>query len=155
MGAIPRRQRAWLSAVRSGLLRITVVAIACQLIVPPGYMPAAIAAGSPLALCGSLPIPGLAIAEPSAALHSGHYDDHPAATNTDSEKPPQTHEWNACPLGALSATAATVSKPCFSFAAFRHEPPSFSARETQSCAAVLGFRSRAPPITRSRLNTLN
>lgn len=149
MGGLRRWQRIWLGRVRRGLLRASVVAVACQLVVPAGYMPAAVAGGSPFALCGNLPIPDVSGGADPAAGHGLHEHQTDHTSHADSsggdEESPATHAWEACPLGVLSAQAAPISSFEIQLECFQHETPATIAQSAAPSALVLGFRCRAPP----------
>lgn len=130
-------QRAW--------LRIAAVAIACQFLVPTGYMPGSFADGTPFVLCDMFTsVPDQAVSDPHA-MHADMADMAPAVA-AEHENHSNAEAWERCPLGALGAGAALA------FVIQPHIAPSEADQIATSIAAlvrsasILTARARAPPI---------
>jgi hypothetical protein len=143
-----------------------VLAVGAKLLVPVGYMPASLADGGPLMLCGSgLPASLLSSHEHDASGHDaasahGHpasMHDHagPAAegaalgSRTGDEPASGHHEWERCSLGGLASLAAIAAEWRFEIPAVAPERAAAPARILPTRARWLAFRSRAPPVALS------
>lgn len=142
-----------------------VLAVGAKLLVPVGYMPASLADGGPLMLCGSgLPAALLATHEHAAAGHdhseSGHahaasMDDHAlsgaeSAVPGPGEQPAAGHhEWERCSLGGLASLAAIAAEWRLEIPAVAPERAAAPAHVLATRAGWLAFRSRAPPVALS------
>lgn len=132
------------SRLKRLLLGVAYVAFACKLLIPAGYMPAALGAGSLLALCpGNLPV-GLLDRAGGRGPHGGpgghdHHGDDDAGEHDGAAV------WEHCSLGALAATPALASA-CV-VAVTDAAPPSIATTAPLVTPNVrpLEFRARAPP----------
>jgi len=134
----------WRYQLRRCLLRATALSLACNFVVPAGYMPAALGDGGPFALCG------FESATFEMMSHGAHHN-HVAgeAADPDSEDNfKDTPEY--CPLGALSASSA-VPTDFYLYIEFRREYfQTVVDFHTVARRPVIGFLSRAPPYFHSR-----
>jgi hypothetical protein len=156
-----RRQRQLKSrnAWRSLWLRFAAIAIGCQFLVPAGYMPGALADGTPFVLChmytGALDLGSRDAHEPAG--HAAHHDAaiHEHAAGTDEAPAHENHTgaeaWEHCPLGALSAAAALAPALAPEPAARVHERLSTTSTARAGIGALIDLRARAPPTPRIRL----
>ena len=108
------------------------LALACRLLVPPGYMPSALDEGGPVSLCPmGLPEGFL----PETAGHH-HDDDYGGAERL----------WEPCLFGAAADSALDVEQVQFDVAMLQQVAlPAYAVR-AQHPLRALGFRSRAPPL---------
>jgi hypothetical protein len=140
--------RHWRKQLRRLLLRATALALGCNFIVPPGYMPAALADGGPFAFCPSTPGPGLPADHSNHHGHqSGQHSGQSDAPDGDSD-PASPGAWDYCPLGVLSASCALTAE--FSLALEFGKHVFNDAPEPASLVQplLLAFHSRAPPPIR-------
>jgi hypothetical protein len=143
-------------------------ALASKLLVPPGYMPSAIADGGPIRLCDvGLPatlVSGAGAGEHIVGAHEAHANagalrdrdaaahdhgaaahDHDGAAHDQGGRSDKHHEWEHCPLGGLASLAAIADdwQIALPYAVQRHfVPVDFVAFDRQ---IFIAFRSRAPP----------
>jgi hypothetical protein len=152
------------SALRTLWQRAAAVAIGVQFLVPAGYMPGALADGTPFVLChmyAGAPGPqehGAAAthAAHAAAAHSGHAassladvsphdsaDGHAAGTGHEDHS--DADVWENCPLGALSSgaplAAAAVNVPALPM----HERIATTLTARRGIVTPIILRARAPP----------
>ena len=149
---------AWRAAVTAAVL--------AKLLVPVGYMPAALADGG-FRLCDGylsrIDMPMGAALGGSSAVH-GHSTQHAMTgsgtsadaltAGTDSRAPHEGHgkhdHWDHCPLGALATLAAIVPA---AWVAPLYAAPDDPVRETDReifvPRTVVPFQSRAPPFVHS------
>jgi hypothetical protein len=130
------------------------LALASKLLVPPGYMPSAIADGGPIRLCDvGLPatlVSGAGAGEHIVGAHEAHANagalrDRAAAAHDQGGRSDKHHEWEHCPLGGLASLAAIADdwQIALPYAVQRHfVPVDFVAFDRQ---IFIAFRSRAPP----------
>lgn len=114
-------------------MRLTLVAVVCNFVIPIGYMPAALADGGPFKICPSgWPAGGM-------SGHDGHdgHDGHSSSGEA----------WEHCAYGAASSSPALVSDHDISVAHFADVPDGYFEPRQIARRAVLTFRSRAPPMT--------
>lgn len=127
--------------LRRWLLRATSVALACNFIVPAGYMPAALADGGPFALCG------FGLVSHAKMSHGSRHGDHSDADGDAPEGSPED-AWKYCPLGALSASSA-IASDFFFVLEYRKTPfVADSGFATVVERPFIKYRSRAPPFPR-------
>lgn len=122
------------SVIRTALLRATCIAFACRLLVPAGYMPAALGEGWPIKLCHQgLPEHLL------GAHHDGHHQEH------DQHDSGEQLLWEHCPFGALLGAALIVGE--FSFVGPDFGVTLWFSRPAGPMLAVdrLTLQPRAPP----------
>ena len=143
-----------------------------KLLIPTGYMPAALASGSLLMLCdavGAIPAVGSAATAGQAMGHRQHPASHaaehagsmadistafadaqPMAAADMSDMPhgeddDEHNEWKRCSLGSLAATAAITSDWQLPSSDHSHERILTAAPLAASTLRRTGFQSRAPP----------
>jgi hypothetical protein len=118
-----------------------VVAIAAKLVVPVGYMPASLADGGPIMLCGS----GL---PDGFGAHDGHDATmHGAPVPGTADEPASDHpEWERCSLGGLAGLAALGSEWRIDFLAGAPERAEPLDSLFLPRSEIVAFRPRAPPI---------
>jgi hypothetical protein len=167
-----RLLRLWArKGLRSALRGVFTLAVAIKLLVPVGYMPAALADGGPIRLCDTGPTVALAardadIAAPTQVdgsapgdahhLHDHDHDhdhnhrhDHSHASggaHDNSHSDASHHDWERCYLGGLSSFAALASD-------WQFTPPVLQAAGIASTDHTLligrvtvSFRPRGPPL---------
>lgn len=148
--------------MRALLRGVTVVAIACKLLVPVGYMPSALADGGPFTLCGGSGPAGSFVenvdspphGHDSASSGSVHAYHHAGAVSPshaghghDDESLDHGH-WERCALGGLASLAPLAADlPLVLPSRMTDERPQAQA------AAIFGHavavvRSRGPPHSR-------
>ncbi|MCY3794939.1 MAG: hypothetical protein OXG51_11280 [Gammaproteobacteria bacterium] len=116
---------------RRGLLYAAYLALACRLLVPPGYMPSALAEGGPISLCPmGLPAGFL----PETAGHD-HEEDFGAAERL----------WEPCLFGAAVDTALATARVHFDVTRLQLLALPVHAVQVHNPPRALGFFSRAPP----------
>lgn len=129
------------SRLRRALLCFAYAALAAKLIVPVGYMPAALSDGSFVRLCpGGLPN-GLLETAPGRADQGtdGEQSDHDEASI-----------WEHCWLGSLAATPAMAAcEHNFDVLGTAAETIAVTQAVPGKAFRALGFRARAPPQTLS------
>jgi hypothetical protein len=125
------------------LLRgIAYVAVGTKFLIPVGYMPGPIAAGSPIQPCDAgFQLPALSHDHATHAGHGGgHLHQHDHGDNS--------HElqWKHCPAGALAAAGAIPVEYRLDLPPAESERavPRDAGRVTR--APFIAFRSRAPPL---------
>jgi hypothetical protein len=132
---------AMLTAVRA----FAALAVATKLLVPVGFMPAAIADGSPLRLCdgGRAAVMHGHMAMPAADAMAGSAHDH-------GKDGAGHHEWERCSLGGLASMAAVAFDMSFVIAepGADHEPRPV-AMDRRSIHRTRSFLARAPPVAPS------
>jgi hypothetical protein len=129
------------------------LAVAAKLLVPVGYMPAALADGGPFMLCGSEFSAATAPASQSEHGSHGHESRgpeshvHGTAAHDHGEEPAAGHhEWERCSLGGLASLAALSVE--WHFGIESRPPEGVAVPEVSffSAGAPVAFRSRAPPV---------
>ena len=120
------------SVIRRSLLCLAYLAFACRIVIPPGYMPAALDEGGPVVFCPA----GLPAGAMSGTSH--HHDDGQDTGD---------HQlaWEHCPLGAVFDADALAVDIAFHLASLRQAPPIEHSETSIVAATPRGFRSRAPP----------
>jgi len=118
---------------RRALILTTYLAFACRLMIPAGYMPAALGEGGPVTLC-PMGLPAGLLPE-----HSGHHHDGGESRGADLL-------WEYCPVGALADTASTVPHIVFHLPVFQEVRPGELEPTSVVSRPLPGFRSRAPPF---------
>jgi hypothetical protein len=148
------RLRRWTrQSLRVASRGVVAAAVAIKLLVPVGYMPAAIADGGPIRLCDSGPAGAIASLRSAAndvpAHQSGdHAHGHAHGHGHDhDESGASHHDWERCYLGGLSSLAAVSTDWHFSVPALRPAAIATADREFVTRLAVFAFRPRGPPIT--------
>lgn len=132
-----------------GLLPLAYVALACKLMIPVGYMPAAFGAGGPFTLCpGEFPVALLDTgAGHGAHAERTHVGDDAHAGHGEPATPTGHGDavWEHCSLGALAATAALASEYVIGLCA--RDPDSITVAPARMAppARPIAFRARAPP----------
>ena len=119
----------FLERARRALLLLTYLSLACKLLIPAGYMPAAVSDGWPVKLCYS----GL---PENLSSHQGSHHEHNGEDDLGFEH---------CPLGALASTATLASDYTFDISYFSQDLSPATYFRFAIPATVVGFRSRAPP----------
>jgi len=115
-------------------MRLTLVAVICNFVIPIGYMPASLADGGPAQLCPSgWPSGGM----PGHGGHHGH-DGHNEHSSGD-------EVWEHCAYGAASSSPALVADHEISIARFSDVPDGYFEPRQIVRRELLAFRSRAPP----------
>jgi ferredoxin len=144
--------RSGLRSTRRWLLRSATLAFSCQMLVPPGFMPAALATGSPVVLCDGY-LPPVFQAAMDHASATDLEPDHEMVSQTEHDEHSDSDAWKHCPLGALSSTAAPVLSQDFGLPIYRDDHVFFTATSLIGRTPNAGYRSRAPPtdFTRSLL----
>jgi hypothetical protein len=130
------------------------VALTAKLLVPVGYMPAALADGGPIRLCdsyrGGLAAEQLSMPSAHMGQHVEHAADMSAAAGEEhAHEPGQHHEWKHCSLGALASAAAITSDWAFALPFSAAERIESSEQVAHGHRTLIQFRSRAPPPSRS------
>ena len=115
---------------RRGFLYAAYLALACRLLVPPGYMPSALAEGGPISLC---PVGLPAGFVPESAGHD--HEDYGAAERL----------WEPCLFGAAVDTALATAKVHFDVTRLQLSGLPVHAVQVHNPPRALGFFSRAPP----------
>ena len=116
---------------RRVLLCATYLALACRLLVPPGYMPSALDENGPISLCPmGLPASFL----PESTEHH-HDEDYGGAERL----------WEPCLFGAAADTAPAVEHLHFEVAMLQHGWPAYAVQAHHPVRALV-YRSRAPPL---------
>ena len=131
------------AAMRALARSFAALAVATKLLVPIGFMPAALADGSPFRLCdgGRDAVIPMQMAMPMLETMAGGVHDH-------GKQGARHHEWERCSLGGLASMAAVavdvsfvVAEPC----ADQLPPPTTVDRHSIECPR--GFLARAPPVS--------
>ena len=138
---------------------VVAAAVLAKLLVPVGYMPAALSEGGFMLCDGYLPAIDMPMSagrmDSSAARgHSAHGAMHDSASTGTGHAPDdgqdRQHHWDHCPLGAL-ATLAAIAPAGWQLPL--HPAPSVRARETAREIfvphTIVPFLSRAPPFIHS------
>lgn len=129
---------AMLTAVRA----FAALAVATKLLVPVGFMPAAVADGSPIRLCdgGRAAVMHTQMAMPAPDAMAGSAHDH-------GKEGAGHHEWERCSLGGLASMAAVAFEISFAVAesGADHEPRP-AAMDRRSIERPRRFLARAPPV---------
>lgn len=145
-------RRRWVLKLRQFLLRATVLALACNFVVPAGYMPAALADGAPFALCG---FGFQSLGQMGHGAHHDHHADHTdGSANADTDSGSPEDAWEYCPLGALSASSAVTSD---FFLLLEDRKAHFQANPEFTSIVprpVMGFLSRAPPTLETAISLI-
>lgn len=119
--------------LRRVLLGLAHVALASKLLIPAGYMPAAIGAGGPIALCpGEFPIELLS--GPAGHADHGEHTEHDDASIREH-----------CSLGALAATPALAGASAVGIAPAAPGPIAQTEIGIAPRVHSALFRARAPP----------
>jgi hypothetical protein len=126
--------RRCLRQARELLVRAAFLAVACKALIPIGYMPAALADGSPVMLC---PAYGAWATQAMGSM----LDEHGDADEQGSNPSP----WQHCPLGALAAAAAFSSEFTFSLPDSTPAPVEPFDPTWFSIEGALGYSPRGPP----------
>lgn len=124
-----------LKEVRRPLLLFVYAALVCRLLIPAGYMPAALGEGWPIQVCDS------GFPQGPLSQDSGHDDHH------DHHDPDGSHElaWEHCSFGVLLSLAAIDGDSGLQVP-FPDTGPAFTLYTPVSLAWIaIGFNSRAPP----------
>jgi len=111
------------------LLLLTYLSLACRLLIPAGYMPAAVGNGWPVRICYS------GLPEGLSSDHGGHHE------NNGEDDLLGEH----CFLGALLSAAAIASEYGFHIPYFSQDLSPAAYAQISIETTVVGFRSRAPP----------
>ncbi len=120
---------------RQLLIALAYVAFGVKVLIPVGYMPGAISAGSPFQLCDA----GLL-----GAPHAGHNAHH---SHGDSQDPdPHELSWKHCPIGALAAAGAIPVEYQLHLPPVEPQSIGVDYACDSIAAPVMGFRARAPPL---------
>ena len=122
----------FLTHARQGLLAVTYLAVASKLLIPAGYMPSALAEGTPIRLCSSGLPEGL-------VSHGDKHHDH--------DEEGSELLWEHCSLGALAATAAVTSDYEFRLPFFRESVSLAPQSQLAAALTVVAFHARAPPTS--------
>lgn len=124
-----RRQK----RAKKALLSAFYLAFLMKALVPVGYMPAALADGSPIRLCD--------------AVYGDLVYDHASPHDHDHDQGEDPGEqWEHCPLGALTGAAGLLSEHIFQLLWSQHERYPAPVSRQRVTLLALGFRSRAPPL---------
>lgn len=118
------------STPRRALLTATYLAVACRLLVPLGYMPAALGQGSPIRLCWSGLPAGLLTHE---AAHGGHHGEQ------------HDEAWDRCPLGVLAGHAAPPASFALPIDRLAERHARLWSVDGSAATTVPTIRSRGPP----------
>lgn len=139
---------------------IVFAAVVAKLLVPVGYMPAALAEGGPIKLCDSyLPTPFPAMPAVDANAADSNHAAHPSAPgDSDMEHAGHAgggehghkHSWERCSLGGL-ASLAVLAPSDWQLALLAVEADRVQEAATDAPVAriVVAFRSRGPPLAHS------
>jgi hypothetical protein len=124
------------------LLRaIACVAVGTKFLIPAGYMPGPLAAGSPVQLCDA----GFHVVlhDHDHSVHAGHGGGH---SEHDHGSKTEELQWKHCPSGALAAAGAIPVEYRLDLpvAVTERLPPGDVAVGTKH--RFTPFRSRAPPL---------
>ena len=117
---------------RRALILATYLAFACRLMIPAGYMPAALGEGGPVTLC-PMGLPAGLLPE-----HSGHHHEDGESRGTDLL-------WEYCPVGALADTASIIPDILFHLPVSQDVGPAELDPADIVSRPFHGFRPRAPP----------
>ena len=117
---------------RRVLLCATYLALACRLLVPPGYMPSALNEDGPISLC-PMGLPAGFLPESTEHLHD---EDYGGAERL----------WEPCLFGAAADTALAVEHLHFEVAMLQQVALPAYAVQAHHPVRALGYRSRAPPL---------
>ncbi len=136
------RAGAGLRGVGGWLLRgVACAAVGTKFLIPLGYMPGPLAAGSPLQLCDAgfhLVVHGHEpMAHAGHAEHAGHHDHGDKTTEL---------QWKHCPSGALAAAGAIPVEYRLELPPRESERPALTAARPVTTRRFAAFRSRAPPL---------
>ena len=149
---------------------LILLAVGAKLLIPIGYMPAALADGGPVALCGSGLPAALAMQHdhagnlshdaaghgqmpsgPHVAMPSGDHatsgHEYAESGAAQGEAPTaEHHEWERCSLGGLASLAAIASEWTLDLPARASQRAIAPGPERPIQTTRPAFRSRAPPI---------
>jgi hypothetical protein len=125
-----RRVGAW------PLRGIAYAAVAAKFLIPVGYMPGPLAAGSPIQLCDA----GFHV-----AVHAGRHAQHEHHGHHDHGKTEEL-QWKHCPSGALAAAGAIPVEYRLDLPSGEAAPLPPRAAATVTKPRFTAFRSRAPPL---------
>jgi hypothetical protein len=124
------------------LLRgVAYVAVGTKFLIPVGYMPGPLSAGSPVQLCdGGFQVPVHAHDHAAHAGHDAHHAQHDHGDKTGEL------QWKHCPSGALAAAGAIPVEYRLDLPPAESERVSLRDVGHVTQARFIAFRSRAPPL---------
>lgn len=152
-----------------GVASLVVLGVLCRALIPAGFMPEAIGAGGPVAVCHGglageffrqLAASRVAEAEASVAAagheahaaHGGHADHGALAGDAgpDSDAPAADHEaWEHCPFGAAFGVALLAGDVAPELPVFESSLEVIETSFPIPFRPVSSYRARAPPSSRN------
>jgi hypothetical protein len=129
----------WRNSIRT-LLGVAIVAFCCRVVIPTGFMPAALGDGGPFVLCPT----GL----PSGLLNDGG---HHGGDQHGSDGSHEMVAWEFCPLGLLFDDAPLSYQAAVQDQHIRTAAPATELASLVFARVPAVFRSRSPPSSKSSI----